>query len=228
MINLKDLKIEEEYFLIDTGRIGDPEIIKFKVINKLKGLVEVQFLKYIDSDDNKEEDVVYHNQEENEIITEELYKNDQGRIFRIEDLDLIKLCLIEAEKQNIIERQIWDIENYTSPEEYPDWDGDESIMYYIDNYCEEDETDVVFNLEYFELDDLLKLLHYFNLKEDDTNIELVEFLKYLELSKEDIRRRSIANYIFTNILDKDIIFNAITNLQIKMPDYDDFDDEDDI
>ena len=27
------------------------------------------------------------------------------------------------------------------PEDYPDWDGDESIMYLIDHYFEEDEED---------------------------------------------------------------------------------------
>jgi len=31
------------------------------------------------------------------------------------------------------------MDDYMPPEEYPDWDGDESIMYQIDNYNEEDE-----------------------------------------------------------------------------------------
>lgn len=33
----------------------------------------------------------------------------------------------------------YDIEYHMRPEEYPDWDGDESIMYYLDNYVEEEE-----------------------------------------------------------------------------------------
>lgn len=28
----------------------------------------------------------------------------------------------------------WVAQNYTPPEEYPDWDGDESIMYYLDHW----------------------------------------------------------------------------------------------
>lgn len=33
----------------------------------------------------------------------------------------------------------WEYDEYNSPEDYPDWDGDESIMYLIDSYEEEPE-----------------------------------------------------------------------------------------
>lgn len=36
----------------------------------------------------------------------------------------------------------YEFERHIPPEEYPDWDGDESIMYEIENYVEEDEDEL--------------------------------------------------------------------------------------
>lgn len=53
----------------------------------------------------------------------------------------IKMEEIIKEREKEYKEQYYD-ENYESPEDYPDWDGDESIMYYIDNYDgSEDEDD---------------------------------------------------------------------------------------
>jgi len=223
MVNLKDLKIGKEYYTID-----EEEIIKFKVINKLKGgkikgFVEVQFLNYLDKDNDKEIVYSYYGQKENEIITEKLYKTDEGRIFNIENLNLVKLCLIEAEKEFEESCNSYEYDNFTPEHEYPDWDGDESIMYYLDNYREENETDIIYNLEYFYLDDLLKLMNHLNLEYNDIDYELIEFLKYLGLDEEDTKKRAIANYIFYNYCDDEktqkTIIDAINELNIELPDY---------
>ncbi|HCL4447306.1 TPA: hypothetical protein N2D16_002911 [Clostridium botulinum] len=138
MLNLKDLKVNNEYYIVDENGCYEDTIIKFKVIHKLKGnknkgFAGVQFLKYIY--DYGEVDVKYSNTKDNKIVIEQLYKEDEERIFKINELNAAREYL----NYIIDEHELIDIDDYTPPEEYPDWDGDESIMYYIDHYVEEDE-----------------------------------------------------------------------------------------
>ena len=67
MIKLKNLKVNNEYYIIDENGCYDDAIIKFKVIEKLKGgnkkgHVDVKFLKFIEN--NNERDVKYYNDED--------------------------------------------------------------------------------------------------------------------------------------------------------------------
>jgi hypothetical protein len=142
MVNLKNLKVENEYYIVDKeGAYGDDIIIRFKVVKELigkrkKGYVSVQFLQYIY--DYGEEPVTYCDQKENEIIVEEIYKEDEERIFLLTDVDKANDYL----EEKIIEHDFeYELDNYTPPEEYPDWDGDESIIYIIDHCNDYDDRE---------------------------------------------------------------------------------------
>jgi hypothetical protein len=45
-------------------------------------------------------------------------------------------------EQNEIDND-FDFTSYIPPEEYPDWDGDESIMHYLDHFAQEDDDEVI-------------------------------------------------------------------------------------
>jgi len=225
MIKLKNLKVNNEYYIIDENGCYDDAIIKFKVIKKLeggnkKGHVDVKFLKFIEN--NNERDVQYYNDED---VIEQLYLEDEGRIFNIEDIDIVLICLREAEKKTEIRRREFECENHTSPNEYPDWDGDESIMYYIENYREEqdeDYVDIEDELDSMDIEDLLKLLEYFNVNEKDIESKLIEFLVYQGLNKEEIRNKIIGNYIYNNFIEQEIIkaMNKLNIIFLKDKDWD--------
>ena len=217
MMNLKDLEKSKEYYIIDENGCYDPTIIKFKIIKELKNgrkkeYVEIQFTKYICDYSNEETDINF----ENDIpFNVKIFKEDEPRLFPIEDSCLAIRCLHEAETQKEIEKD-HDFDNYDSPSDYPDWDGDESIMYIIDNY-HDDENDEIYNLYNLNMKDLNKLMKYFNLRKNDINTGLIEFLKYLGLSGEELVTRAVINYLFEKLSVEDIL-NATKELDIDLSD----------
>lgn len=141
MIKLKDLKVNEQYYIVGENGCYDDVIIKFKVLNKLKGgqkngFVSAKFLKYMY--DQGEMDVQYYNDED---VIEELYINDEEKLFKISDVGEAQEYLEYVTVEHELSRRLFELDNYIPEHKYPDWDGDESIMYYLDHYKEEDEDE---------------------------------------------------------------------------------------
>lgn len=134
MIKAKNLKQDKQYYIVDENGCYDPIIIKFKVMKeqkkKRRKYVVVQFLKYLY--DYGEVDVKYCNQKENEIVTEKLYKEDEQRLFNLNEFEKADELLAQKIEEHDEEMEEFELGNYIPPEEYPDWDGDESIMYMLD------------------------------------------------------------------------------------------------
>lgn len=164
MVNILRLKKGKKYYIINETGAFNPAIILFKVVNKLKnkhlrskGFVEVQFLKYVYVYEDgafieSNETVLYENVEENKIIKEKIYKNDENLLFKLEDVKSAKQLLQEKAQEYDYENFCSDIDDYIPPEEYPDWDGDESIMYLLD-HCNDYSDDDDENDEYTDADD---------------------------------------------------------------------------
>lgn len=136
--NLSDLKIGELYYMIDDYE-SYPVITQIKIVGKRKGIRVIENIKHLKDGEELDEDFYFHK-----------YINyEECRFMDITKKDL-KHMIISNDKNNllsILEEMVCeyieevDLENYIPPEQYPDWNGDESIMYYLDNYEEECEED---------------------------------------------------------------------------------------
>lgn len=137
MINkLSDLKMGEIYYIIDDFD-GYPMITEIKVIDKRKGIRVVENIRHLKDDEELEEDFYfcdYGNYQEcrfTDIGAKEL----KNIIISNNKNDLIPI-LEQSIRKREEELNCHDLMDYTPPEQYPDWNGDESIMYYLDNYVE--------------------------------------------------------------------------------------------
>lgn len=142
MVELKQLEIGREYYHVDSEYISLIKLISFERSGSKKASCKVNFLKCVlDHDYIRygiiefiEKDSVYPNH--NEIIN----VNNKA-IFEAADYDVAKKFYEELVRAN--ENDFWEAcyEEGMSPEGYPDWDGDESLMYLIECCCEEDYED---------------------------------------------------------------------------------------
>lgn len=142
MINkLSDLKIGEIYYIIDDFDCY-PVITEVRVIDKRKGVRVVENIRHLKDGDELEEDFNfcdYGNYQECRFTDIEA-KELKNIIISNNKNDLIPIL-----KENIRKRKeelnYQDLTDRIPPEQYPDWDGDESIIYYLDNYVEESDED---------------------------------------------------------------------------------------
>ena len=138
MVKLSDLKIGEIFYMVDEFD-GFPVITQIKVIEKGKGYRIVENIKHLE--DNYE---LY-----NDFYFTEYDNYEECRFTKItkDNLHNIYIDKDDNELKEEIEFRISEIEqfsmfcDYRKPEDYPDWDGDESIMYYLENYSGEDEIE---------------------------------------------------------------------------------------
>lgn len=142
MVKLSDLKVGNTYYMIDEYINDDfecfPVITEIKVVAKKKGIRVVENIKHVKNDYELYEDFYFYNYSDYEEckFIEITKKNLKDIFLSSEDeslLNELKKRLLEYEEEKIYD----DLINYTPPNEYPDWDGEESIMHYIDNYVEE-------------------------------------------------------------------------------------------
>ena len=139
MNNLRDLEIGNTYYIIDDYDCY-PVITEIKVVGRKKGIRIVENIRHIKDGEELKEDFYFHkyiNYEECRFM--DISRKDlQHMVISNNKKDLLSIleqCIREREEDLSCEL------DYTPPEEYPDWDGDESIMYYLDNYVEEYDRD---------------------------------------------------------------------------------------
>lgn len=141
MVKLSDLKVGNLYYMIDSYD-GFPVITEIKVVEKKRGLRLIENIRHLANDEELEEDYYftdYNNYEE--CRYRNVTRSDLSEIFITSDDDRCIEILEELVENYKVEDWLFDMENHTPPEDYPDWDGDESIMYYIDNYQEDEDED---------------------------------------------------------------------------------------
>ena len=141
MNKLSDLKIGELYYIIDDYDCY-PVITEIRVVGRKRGIRVVENIRHLKDGKELGEDFYfykYKNYEECRYM--DISKRDLNHmIIRSNKNDLVSILKESINEYN--ERMSWyDLEDHLSPEQYPDWDGDESIMYYLDNYVEECEDE---------------------------------------------------------------------------------------
>lgn len=138
MIKLESLKKGDKFYIVDTDfNVYDEDaVIECEVVRKYVKVGKYITIKtlncmYVDGDTSTNVLPI-------ESIESKFYKELEDCIFNTEELDNAIEYLEEYEEENGFD---YHSNNYIPPEEYPDWDGDESIMYYIEHYDESDDED---------------------------------------------------------------------------------------
>lgn len=140
-MKISDFKIGEIYYIIDDYE-GYPVITEVKVVDKRKGIRIFENIRHLEDGYELDKDFYFSNYKNyDECRFMELGNKElKDMIFSKNRNDLLNI--LDEEIEEYEEKMRWyDIEYHMRPEEYPDWDGDESIMYYLDNYVEEEEYD---------------------------------------------------------------------------------------